>query len=114
MNSEISSRSRSLLVIQNRAGYPETGKASPSQKVFTLIIFRDCEVFAPEPLGRRDVLLGGTRIVAVAEVNGPPMVGVALTMPIIVPLADPVGVSRQTVPENKRNLICLNTSSDHP
>lgn len=32
-----------------------------------MILFKECEVFSPEPLGRKDVLLAGTRIVALAD-----------------------------------------------
>lgn len=32
-----------------------------------MILFKDCEVLSPEALGRRDVLVAGTRVVAVAE-----------------------------------------------
>ena len=32
-----------------------------------LVVFKGCEVFGPEPLGRRDVLVGGGRVLAVEE-----------------------------------------------
>lgn len=32
-----------------------------------MILLKECEVFSPEPLGRKDVLLAGTRVAAVAD-----------------------------------------------
>lgn len=32
-----------------------------------LVLFKECRVYAPEPLGRRDVLVGGGRVLAVEE-----------------------------------------------
>lgn len=32
-----------------------------------MILFKECEVFSPEPLGRKDVLLAGPRVVALAD-----------------------------------------------
>jgi beta-aspartyl-dipeptidase (metallo-type) len=37
-----------------------------------MILFKQCEVYAPEKLGRRDVLVAGTRIVAVEPAIEPP------------------------------------------
>lgn len=37
-----------------------------------MILFQQCNVFAPEPLGRQDVLLAGTRVAAVAPTLAPP------------------------------------------
>ena len=32
-----------------------------------MFLFKECEVFSPEPLGRKDVLLAGARVVALAD-----------------------------------------------
>jgi len=32
-----------------------------------MILFKKCEVFAPEPLGRKDVLIAGTQVVAIGD-----------------------------------------------
>ena len=40
-------------------------KASQPDPV--LVLFKGCEVYGPEPLGRRDVLVGGGRVLAVEE-----------------------------------------------
>ena len=37
-----------------------------------MILFRDCEIFAPQPLGRRDLLVAGGRIEAVSSGIVPP------------------------------------------
>lgn len=37
-----------------------------------MILFQGCELFGPERLGRRDVLTGGGRVLAVAEAIAPP------------------------------------------
>lgn len=37
-----------------------------------LVLFKECQVYAPEPLGRRDVLVGAGRVLAVEERIKPP------------------------------------------
>lgn len=32
-----------------------------------MILFKNCEVFAPEPLGRKDVLMGGSKVLAISN-----------------------------------------------
>ena len=35
-----------------------------------MILFRNCEVYAPENLGRKDVLIAGGKIVFIADKQG--------------------------------------------
>ena len=37
-----------------------------------IILLKDCEVHSPEPLGRKDILVAGTRVVAIGENIRPP------------------------------------------
>lgn len=37
-----------------------------------MILFKNCEVYSPESIGTRDVLIGGSKIIAIAEKINPP------------------------------------------
>lgn len=37
-----------------------------------MILFQGCQVFAPEPLGKKDVLIAGNKIIAIADSINPP------------------------------------------
>ncbi len=45
----------------------QEGRAGINQSDRRMILFKNCELYAPEPLGRRDVLVGGTRILAIGR-----------------------------------------------
>ena len=32
-----------------------------------MILFKECDVFSPEPLGKKDVLVAGGKVVAIAD-----------------------------------------------
>ncbi len=53
-----------------------------------MILLKGCEVFSPEPLGRRDVLVAGTRVVAIAE-----------------QIPEPAGVAVEVIPAHGLRLI---------
>ena len=57
-----------------------------------MILLKQCEVFAPEPLGTKDVLVAGTRVVAVAD-----------------SIAEPAGLGVVTIPGNLNADLALGT-----